>query len=62
MAWELVGKSINYTKVRVIHRLCTTLHKTIHGFVDIGAMEFFFIFFLYPPPPPPHIRKIKKVQ
>jgi asparagine N-glycosylation enzyme membrane subunit Stt3 len=45
MPWEFVGKSTNYTKVRVIHRLYTTLHKTILGFADIGSMEKFFWFF-----------------
>jgi hypothetical protein len=44
-----LGKSINYTKVRVIHHLYTTLHKTIFEFVDIGSMEKFFSFFLYHP-------------
>jgi hypothetical protein len=39
MPWEFVGKSTNYTKVRVIHHLYTTLHKTILGFADIGSME-----------------------
>ena len=34
--------TLNYTKVRVIHRLYTTLHKTILGFADIGSMEKFF--------------------
>jgi hypothetical protein len=35
MPWEFVGKLTNYTKVRVIHRLYTTPHKTILGFADI---------------------------
>ena len=40
-----------------MHRLYTTLHKTILGFADIGSMEkFFFYFFCITP----HIRKIKK--
>ena len=43
--WEFVGKSTNYTKVRVIHRLYTTLHITILGFADIGSMEKLFWFF-----------------
>jgi len=42
MPWEFVGKSTNYTKVGVIHRIYTTLHKTILGFADIGSMEKFF--------------------
>ena len=37
--------TLNYTKVRAIHRLYTTLHKTILGFADIGSMEKFFLFF-----------------
>ena len=37
MPWEFVGKSTNNTKVRVIHRLYTTLHKAILGFADIGS-------------------------
>ena len=41
--------TLNYTKVRVIHRPYTTLHKTILGFADIGSMEKFFLFFLYRP-------------
>jgi hypothetical protein len=57
MHWEFVGKSTNYTKVRAIHRLYTTLHKTILGFADIGSMEkFFLIFFCITP----HTRKLKK--
>ena len=39
MPWEFVGKSTNYTKVCFMHRLYTTLHKTILGFADIGSME-----------------------
>ena len=42
MPWEFIGRSTNYTKVRVIHCLYTTLHKTILGFADIGSMEKFF--------------------
>ena len=49
MPWEFVGKSTNYTKVCVIHRLYTTLHKTILGFADIGSMEKFFWFFSVSP-------------
>ena len=56
MPWEFVGKSTNYTKVRSIHRLYTTLHKTILRFADIGSMEFFFDFSCITP----HTRKIKK--
>jgi hypothetical protein len=55
MPWEFVRKSTNYTKVRSMHRLYTTLHKTILGFGDRGSMEkCFFYFFLYTP----HTRKI----
>ena len=39
-----------------MHRLYTTLHKTILGFADIGSTEFFFDFFCITP----HTRKIKK--
>jgi hypothetical protein len=46
---NFVGKSTNYTKVRVIHHLYTTLHKTILGFADIGSMEKKIDFFLYHP-------------
>jgi hypothetical protein len=56
MPWEFVGKSTNYTKVRAIHCLYTTLHKTILGFADIGSMEKFFYCFCITP----HTRKIKK--
>ena len=49
MPWEFVGKSTNCTKVRVIHRLYTTLHNTILGFADIGSMEKFFWFFSVSP-------------
>jgi hypothetical protein len=49
MPWEFVGKSTNYTKVRAIHCLYTTLHKTILGFADIGSVEFFFGFFSVSP-------------
>jgi hypothetical protein len=47
MPWEIVGKSTNYTKVRVIHCQYTTLHKAILGFADIhvGSMEKFLGFF-----------------
>ena len=38
MPWEFIGKSTNYTKVCVIHRLYTILHKTFLGFADIGSM------------------------
>ena len=57
MPWEFVGRSTNYTKVRSMHRLCTTLHKAILGFADIGSMEkkFWFFFCITP-----HTRKIKK--
>jgi hypothetical protein len=44
------------TKVRVIHRLYTTLYKTILGFADIGSMKSFFDFFCITP----HTRKIRK--
>jgi hypothetical protein len=54
MPWEFVGKSTNYTKVRVIHRLYTTLDKTIIGFADIGSLNFFFFCIT------PHTHKIKK--
>ena len=49
MPWEIVGKSTNYTKVRVIHRQYTTLHKAILGFADIGSMEKFFLIFSVSP-------------
>jgi hypothetical protein len=50
MPWEFLGKSTNYHKVRSIHRLYTTLHKTILGFADVGSMEKFFgIFFCRTP-------------
>ena len=49
MPWEFVGKSTNYTKVRAIHRLYTTLHKTILGFADIGSVENIFGFFSVSP-------------
>jgi hypothetical protein len=51
MPWDFLGKSTNYTKVRAMHRLYTTLHKTILGFADIGSMEKFFL---------THTRKITK--
>jgi hypothetical protein len=41
-ALRIRRKTTNYTKVHVIHRLYTTLHKTILGFADIGSMEKFF--------------------
>ena len=58
MPLEFIGKSTSYTKVRAMHRLYTTLHKTILGFSDIGSMEkfFFFDFFCITP----HTLKIKK--
>ena len=56
MPCDFVGKSTNYTKVRAMHRLYTTLHKTILGFTDIGSMEKFFDFFCITP----HARKITK--
>jgi hypothetical protein len=45
MPRDFVGKSTNYTKVHSMHRLYTTLHKTILGFADIGSMEKFFDIF-----------------
>jgi hypothetical protein len=42
MPWDFFGKSTNYTKVRAMQRLYTTLHKAILGFADIGSMELFF--------------------
>jgi hypothetical protein len=45
LSLEFVGKSTNYTKVRVIHCLSTTLHKTILGFADIGSMEVSFLLY-----------------
>jgi hypothetical protein len=47
--------TFNNDVVRVIHRLYTTRHKTILGFVDIVSMEKFFWFVLYHL----HTRKIK---
>jgi hypothetical protein len=43
MPWEFVGKSTNYTKVRVMHRLYTTLHKTILKFYWKQCSRFVFI-------------------
>jgi hypothetical protein len=52
-----IGRSTNCTKVRAIHRLYTTLHKTILGFADIGSLKAFFSFFFCITP---HTLKIKK--
>ena len=49
MPWEFVGKSTNYTKVRSIQNLYTTLHKTILVFANIGSMEKFFLIFSVSP-------------
>ena len=58
-----INQLVNYTKICVIHRLYTTLHKTILGFADIhvhvGSMEKFFWFFLYHPS---YMYNKKKVQ
>ena len=56
MPGDFLGKSTNYTKIRAMHRLYTTLHKAILGFADIGSMGFFFDFFCITP----HARKITK--
>jgi hypothetical protein len=48
-ALRIRRKTTNYTKVHVIHRLYTTLYKTILGFADIGSMEKFFWFFSVSP-------------
>jgi hypothetical protein len=40
-AGRVVWHPTNYTKVRAMHRLYTTLHKTILGFADVVSMEKF---------------------